>query len=58
MKCSGIEKGVLIVIALCILILCFTIPRCMSDLQQIEKKGVKSSFDKLWYGEDIPSKNR
>lgn len=55
MKLSGIEKGMLIAMAVCVLILCITIPQCVKSVhqaeKQIQKEGLKSSFEKIWYGE-------
>lgn len=63
MKLSGIEKGILVAMGVCLLILCITIPQCVKDVRRaenhIQKEGLKSSFDKLWYGEKgAPDKNR
>ena len=51
MKLTGIEKGILAVIGICVVILCLSIPSCIKSCHQLEKEGLKSSVDKLWNGD-------
>ena len=54
-RLTAIERFILVAIGVCILVLSFVIPQCMKYIRladtQIQKDGLRSSFDKLWYGE-------